>query len=280
MFDVRPSPIAGTWYPGNSQQLKQEIEHYLHEANYRSIPGKVAGLMVPHAGYRYSGKTAAYAYQYLVGQPIHTVYILSPLHDYHPAEFLTSAYRAYETPLGQVPIDTDRIQAIHQALEKAGDIHLQPISRDHEHALEIQLPFLQVTLDTPFHIVPIMVRSRIPEICHRMSEILAEQIINTPDSLIIASTDLSHFYPESAAHQLDSVILNAVRNMQPEAIFHAEEQGKGYACGAGALATVLWVCKKIGAANSEMLYYTTSAETTHDTQSVVGYGAAAFHYTI
>ena len=279
MSEVRPSPIAGMWYPGESRQLKKEIDHYLEEAEYRSLPGKVAGLMVPHAGYRYSGKTAAYAYQYLVGQPFRTVYILSPLHDYHPAEFLTPDHSAYETPLGLVPINTERIQAINRSLANIGDVRIQPIRHDREHSLEIQLPFLQTALGNHFQLVPIMVRSRIPEICRQMSEIIAAQLMDSPDSLIIASTDLSHFYTESAAHKFDSVILDAVRNMQPEAIFTAEEQGKGFACGAGALATVLWVCQKLGGMQSEVVYYTTSAETTHDTQSVVGYGAAVFHHT-
>jgi MEMO1 family protein len=279
MQEIRPSPIAGLWYPADPRQLKQEIDQYLNEAVYHPIPGRIAGLMVPHAGYRYSGKTAAYAYQYLIGNPIRTVYLFSPFHDYHPAEFLTPAHTAYETPLGIVPIDSDRIQAINQELAQKTDIIIQTIQKDKEHSLEIQLPFLQVVLEKGFSIVPIMVRSRLPQLCKQMSEIIAAQI-DPQESLIIASTDLSHFYQESMAHKLDSVILDTVRNMQAEAVFSSEEQGKGFACGAGALAITLWVCQQIGAQHSEILYYTTSAETTRDSQSVVGYGAAAFHQAL
>jgi AmmeMemoRadiSam system protein B len=275
MSETRPSPIAGLWYPADPQQLEIEIQNYLDAATYRPIPGELRALMVPHAGFRYSGKTAAYAYQYLIGKAIETVYILSPYHDYHPDTFLTSAHSAYETPLGLVEVDQEGLAAIATDLLGRTDLRIQPVFKDKEHAIEIQLPFLQTVLKQPFRIVPIMVRSRNQENCQQLGEVLAAHF-NSQNSLLIASTDLSHFYQEETAHQLDAVILDAVRNHQPRGILSAEEKGTGFACGAGALSAVLWAAEKLGATQTEVLYYTTSAETTQDGQSVVGYASAAF----
>jgi AmmeMemoRadiSam system protein B len=276
MNESRPSPIAGLWYPADPRQLKSEIQHYLDDVIYYPILGDLRGLLVPHAGFRYSGKTAAYAYQYLIGKPIETVYILSPYHDYHPADFLTPEHSAYETPLGLVDIDQEISTAINDALLKKTGSSIQPVSRDKEHSLEIQLPFLQTVLKQTFRIVPIMVRSRNEALCQQLGNIIAEHY-NPSNSLLIASSDLSHFYHEKLAHQLDAVILNAVRDNQPADIFKAEENKSGFACGAGAITTVMWANKKLEVNHTEILYYTTSAEETRDAQSVVGYAAAAFY---
>ncbi|MBI9051447.1 MAG: AmmeMemoRadiSam system protein B [Anaerolineaceae bacterium] len=279
MEQNRPSPIAGLWYPEDPQQLIKEINQYLDLVKQEPIQGHILALMVPHAGYRYSGKTAAHAYHTLIGKPLQTIFLLSPFHDYHTAKLLSTTYQAYQTPLGEVAIDHEKMQLINQGLLQKGSLTIQQISRDKEHSLEIQLPFLQTILKQPFKIVPIMVRTRNPKTCQILAEIIAG-IFNIENHLIIASTDLSHFYPESTANKLDQVIMNAVKEMQPQSIFNAEEKGIGFACGAGALSTAIWAAKKIGAEQSKILYYTTSAETTHDTQSVVGYGAAAIYKSL
>ncbi len=276
MIESRPSPIAGLWYPANPRQLQAEIQHYLDEVIYYPVLGDLRALLVPHAGYRYSGKTAAYAYQYLIGKPIETVFILSPYHDYHPEDFLTTAHNAYETPLGIVDIDHEILQSINSAFLKDTGFSIQTVTRDKEHSLEIQLPFLQSVLSRKFRIVPIMVRSRNARLCQQLGGIIADHFI-ADNSLLIASSDLSHFYHEKLAHQLDAVILDAVRENQPENIFNAEEKKSGFACGAGAVTTVMWANVKIKVNHTEILYYTTSAEETHDAQSVVGYAAAAFY---
>ncbi len=276
MIESRPSPIAGLWYPADPRQLRSEIQQYLDEAVYYPILGELRALLVPHAGYRYSGKTAAYAYQYLIGKPIETVYILSPYHDYHPADFLTPAHSAYETPLGFVDIDQEVLNSINDAMLMKTGCSIQSVTRDKEHSLEIQLPFLQSVLAQPFRIIPIMVRSRNPQNCHELGDIIADHF-QPNNSLLIASTDLSHFYHEKLAHQLDAVIINAVRNNQPADIFKAEDNKSGFACGAGAVTTVMWANKKLDVNHTEILYYTTSAEETRDAQSVVGYAAAAFY---
>ena len=279
MNENRPSPIAGMWYPGNPTQLTTEIMQYLSEVNLQPISGELLALVVPHAGYRYSGKTAAHAYAAIADKPIETVFLFSPYHDFHPAELLATVHQAYQTPLGDVPINQDIMQQLNQALLQKLGITIQQIRRDREHSLEIQLPFLQTVLKPAFNIVPLMVRSRDKQFCRMLGEIIAD-IFNPKKHLIIASTDLSHFYPEKTAHQLDQTMLNMVRSLNPEGVFAAEEQEIGYACGAGALAATLWAAKKLAANQCEILHYTTSAEVTGDQQSVVGYGAAAIYKSL
>ena len=276
MNEIRPSPIAGMWYPGNPKQLTTEINHYLDQAQVNPITGELLALVVPHAGYRYSGKTAAHAYKCIAGKAMDTIFLLSPYHDFHPAQLLTTAHPAYQTPLGDVAINRSMLEKINEELIQKTGQTTQSIRRDKEHSLEIQLPFLQSVLSKPFNIVPLMVRSRDPQFCKIVGEILAGQFDPTKH-LLIASTDLSHFYPENMAHQLDQTMLNVVKNLDPNGIFATEEQEKGFACGAGALTATLWAAKQLHANQCDLLYYTTSAEVTHDTQSVVGYGAAAIY---
>lgn len=276
MNKTRPSSIAGMWYPGNPNQLTSEIKHYLKQVSTEPISGKILALVVPHAGYRYSGKTAAYAYQTISGRTYETVFLLSPYHDFHSADVLTTAYQAYQTPLGDVPINLTILQQLNQRLFEKSGVPIQQVQRDKEHSLEIQLPFLQTVLKGTFNIVPVMVRSRDRTICRMLGELIADQF-NSENNLLIASTDLSHFYPEKTAHQLDQTMLNMVKTLNPDGVFSVEEQGIGYACGAGALATTLWAANMLAADHCDLLYYTTSAEVTHDKESVVGYGAAAIY---
>ena len=279
MNETRPSPIAGMWYLGNPTQLTAEIKHYLSQVNFKPIQGNLLALVVPHAGYRYSGKTAAHAYAAIADKPIETVFLLSPYHDFHPAALLTSIHQAYQTPLGDVPINQEMMQQLNQALLQESGTTIQQIRRDKEHSLEIQLPFLQTVLKNKFNIIPLMVRSRDRQFCRMLGEIIADLFV--PEKhLIIASTDLSHFYPEKTAHQLDQTMLNMVSSLNPDGVFSAEEQEIGYACGAGALAATLWAAKKLSADQCDILHYTTSGEVTGDRQSVVGYGAAAIYKSL
>jgi MEMO1 family protein len=279
MNEIRPSPIAGMWYPGNPKQLTSEIEQYLNQVKLPPISGEILALVVPHAGYRYSGKTAAHAYAIIANKPIKTIFLLSPYHDFHTAELLATKYAAYQTPLGEVSINQTLMDHINAALQKKTGTSIKQIDRDKEHSLEIQLPFLQTVLENDFNIVPLMVRSRDRQFCRILGELIAD-LYDPQSHLLIASTDLSHFYPEKTAHQFDQTMLDMVKSLNPDGVFKAEEQEIGYACGAGALATTLWAAKKLDAAQCDILHYTTSAEVTGDNQSVVGYGAAAIYKSL
>lgn len=271
---IRPSPIAGTWYTADPDQLQKEIEGYIEQANPPKLHGEVIGLVSPHAGYRYSGPVASHAYKTVKGQTYKYVVVLSPMHQYYPKPILTSAHDTYRTPLGDIPLAKDKIDKISEILQKDTGIGLSPILNDSEHSLEIQLPFLQYSLHGSFSLIPIMLRDQRRQLSRILGAVLAD-ILRDESCLFVASSDLSHFYPEEVANQLDNSVLQKIANFSPDGLFNLKDQGKGHACGLGAIASVLWAAKDLGATSATLLKYDTSASSTGDRSSVVGYGAAA-----
>ena len=147
------------------------------------------------------------------------------------------------------------------------------VRRDQEHSLEIELPFLQRAIEHEYKLLPVMVRDQSRRVTRGLGKCLAK-VLNGRKALLVASTDLSHFYPQRIAEQLDAEMLAASRSFDPEAVILAEEQGRGFACGRGALAAVLWAAKDLGADTVKILKHATSGDVTGDTSQVVGYGAA------
>jgi len=271
---VRPSPIAGRWYPGDARILAKQVDEYLASAQLPSIKGEVIGAVVPHAGYMYSGKVAAYAYAALKNYSPEIVVIASPLHQYSIYPILTTAHRAYMTPLGEVKVAEDLMALLNRELHSRLGEKLTALSYDQEHSLEIQLPFLQRIYKEGFQLLPIMVRDTSLETVQQLGISLSE-IIKDKNYIIIASTDLSHFYPQAYAEKYDNVMIQKIKDLDPNGVIMAEEEGKGYACGRGALAAILWAAKKLGANKAEILKYSTSGDVTGDFSEVVGYVAAA-----
>lgn len=270
--EVRPSPIAGTWYSADPQRLARQVDQYLSEARVPEISGQVIAVISPHAGYRYSGRTAGHAFAPVIGQERDLVAIISPMHSAYPATLLTSAHSAYGTPLGPMRIDRQALSQLDELLAQEGQ-SLTPVAHDQEHSLEIVLPFLQRALHGEFQLLPVMVRSQAPLVARRLGHALA-QVMQGHNGLLIASTDLSHFYPEEMANELDLEMLRRIRSFSPDDLFNAERTGKGFACGAAAVAAVMWAAREMGANMVEILHHSTSGDETGDHGSVVGYGAA------
>ncbi len=271
--DMRPSPIAGIWYQGNPVSLAQQLDEWIHAAQLPALKGDVLGVIVPHAGHRYSGRTAAYAFRSVLGLRPDLVAVVSPMHGYHPAPLLTSAHQNYATPLGPIPVDRQAVERVDRYLQEHADLSLTPVANDQEHSLEIELPFLQRALAGPFQLLPLMTRSKSPRTARALGKALASALQDR-SGLLVASTDLSHFYPVETARELDSEILHRIGEFSPEGVLEAEREGAGFACGAGAVAAVLWAAKELGGNAVEVLHYSTSADETGDESAVVGYGAA------
>lgn len=271
--DIRPSPIAGRWYEGDPKKLAAEIDRYLSGAKLPRLDGKVVGVIAPHAGHVFSGQTAGYAFAAVKGKSFHVVAVLSPLHNFHFAPLLTTAHSAYQTPLGEVPVDKELVSLLEEKLETR-EIPLSRIAYDQEHSLEIELPFLQRALEGKFKLLPLMVRSNDPGFLQTLGEALAETL-SDKNVLLVASTDLSHFHPEARADELDDVMLHRIESFSPEDVLQAEQSGAGSACGVGAVAAVLWAAQKMGATQVKVLHHSTSGKVSGDHDSVVGYGAAA-----
>lgn len=271
--DVRPSPIAGRWYEGDPRRLARQVDAYLAQAQLPALAGEVIGLVAPHAGHIYSGRTAGHAFRAVQGLSFDLVVVASPLHAYHPAALLTSAHAAYQTPLGQIPIDREALEELSRALAKLDGPALTAVPRDPEHSLEIELPFLQRALAGAFNLLPLMVRTYDPAALERTGAALA-QVCASRRALLVASTDLSHFYPLQTARQLDARMLAHMESFSPRAVLQAEAGGTAFACGAGAVAAVLWAARALGADTVRVVHYSTSADETGDSAQVVGYGAA------
>lgn len=272
--NLRPSPIAGLWYEGDPKALARAVDTYLDRAQLPEFKGDVIGVIAPHAGHRYSGPVAGYAFAALRGRTPDLVAVLSPFHNFHSASLLTSAYDAYATPLGAIPIDRTAVDALEAELQFRLGLGLTKITSDPEHSLEIELPFLQRALASEWKLLPVMVRSLEPRLSQELGKALAK-VLHGRNTILVASTDLSHYYDQKTALSFDRAMLARVESFDPEGAFDAERSGKGYACGLGALTAVMWAARELGADKIEILRHATSGDVTGDYTAVVGYGAVA-----
>ncbi len=275
LSDVRPSPIAGRWYDSNPTRLAHQIDTFLHDAIIPPLLGEVIGLVAPHAGHRYSGFTAAHAFKTVQGNSYDLVVVISPYHDFYPGSLITTAHQAYSTPLGEIPVDMDSLNRLEASIKKTAGLSLNRLYRDTEHSLEIELPFLQRSLVGSFALLPIMIRSRNAAEMRALGESVA-LVTEEYRTLLVASSDLSHFFSEPQALVLDSFLEKQLEELSPEGVLNADITGKGYACGAGAISAVIWASLKKHANKAILLHHSTSAEQTGDRSSVVGYASAAF----
>jgi len=267
-LDLRPSPIAGTWYEASPQLLAKHIDKYLNDATLPEQGGEVLAVIAPHAGHRYSGHVAAHAFASLRGLAPQLVAVISPYHHPAPYSLITTAHQAYSTPLGNIEVDRVALAELQSHL----DLPITPISRDQEHSLEIELPFLQRALKSPFKLLPVMIRAQEPQVARNLGNALAN-VLRDRNALMVASTDLSHFHDQKTANILDREMLARFESLDPESIFEAEHAGKGFACGHAAVAAVLWAGLALGANAVKVVKYATSGDVTGDQSSVVGYGA-------
>jgi MEMO1 family protein len=270
--EARPSSIAGTWYEGQPQKLTESIDNYLNRAPTHEIDGKIIGLIAPHAGHRYSGPVAAHAFAAIRGQSPRLVAVIAPMHHPYPYPLITSAHAFYRTPLGDIPVARPLLEDLSKKLEQTLGYGLTPLANDPEHALEIELPFLQRALSAPFELIPLMLRQQDKHTARILGQTLAD-LLRKEDCLLVASTDLSHFYEQSIANHLDNTMLTAAQSFNPEQLFEIERSGKGEACGLGALAATLWAAQRLGANAVKILHYATSGDVSGDYERVVGYGA-------
>ena len=268
---VRPPLLAGSWYPANRDRLQQTIQGYLASTKGDALSGDIKALIVPHAGYMYSGRVAAHAYRHLQGTSFRKVIMVGPSHRVPFEGVSVNVQRAYKTPLGTVPVDQELARRLIRA-DKA--INWVPEAHSQEHSLEIQLPFLQFLL-SDFQIVPILMGRQDFSTCVLLAECLAEQLESAEDTLVLASSDLSHFHASDRAEELDMVFVERVRNFDPWGLSEALATGRTEACGGGPSIAVLLTARALGADRAVILKYANSGDVTGDHRRVVGYLSAA-----
>lgn len=260
MASVREPAVAGTFYPSDAGELAASVRRYLAAAPAEGPAPKA--LIVPHAGYVYSGPVAATAYARIagVGAGITRVVLIGPSHRVPLDGFAVGGWEAFATPLGEIPVDRPAVEKLLalptvQVLDSAHRL---------EHCLEVQLPFLQQALGD-FTIVPILAGEATAE---RVAEVL-DLLWGGPETLIVVSSDLSHYYDYETARRLDGRTSQAIEELRPEAIDHEQ------ACGRVPITGLLVVARR-RRLTAETLDLRNSGDTAGPRTEVVGYGAYAF----
>jgi len=267
---VRKAMFAGTFYDGDKATLAARIEGYLGAVSeLPAIPGEVRALICPHAGYVYSGPTAAYAYKLVQGKPYETVIIIGTSHQYALDGASIYLKGAFETPLGIVSVDEELASAI----AKASGFSYVAEAHAKEHSVEVQVPFIQKALPAA-KIVPIVLgyptRRNVYSLAEGIAKACGEKKV-----LIVASTDLSHYLSKAEANSLDAKTISLVKNINADTLIAKCASGENIMCGGGGVAATLIALKKAGQPQVAVLRYSDSSDASGDEVHVVGYLAAA-----
>jgi hypothetical protein len=271
MKRVRKPAVAGYFYPSEPEKLRKQIEDLISAARLSERYNNIFGIISPHAGYLYSGRTAAYGFKLLKESNFKTVVIISPSHrEYFPG---VSVYigDAYETPLGTVELNlemADKLTASSRIIFRGIEGHRE------EHAVEVQIPFLQTVLKD-FTIVPVVIGDQgdmfVYELADRLSEIIDDK------TLIVSSSDLSHYYSSEAANKLDSVVEKRILEFDYEGLQDDLKKKNCEACGGGAIVSMMKAASQLNKKKASVLNRSDSGDTTGDHKEVVGYMSAVIY---
>ncbi|PKL82646.1 MAG: AmmeMemoRadiSam system protein B [Ignavibacteriae bacterium HGW-Ignavibacteriae-3] len=268
MKNVREPAVAGMFYPSSSVKLREEIQLLLDANKPREKYQNIFGIVSPHAGYVYSGRTAAIAYNTIADKSYKTVIIISPSHkEYFPGVSIYSG-DAYKTPLGSVSLNKEMIAGL-----TSGEKFIFEGMNGHrgEHALEVQLPFLQMVLKD-FSIIPIVMGDQRRMFVDGLAQKLADTV--DEDTLIIASSDLSHFHTKREAGKIDALIEKRISDFDFRGLQNDLEVKNCEACGGGGIVTLMKAAAFCGKTGSAVLSRTDSGDVTGDDTEVVGYLSA------
>ena len=275
---VRPTAVAGSWYPGDEAPLRAAVISHLaavSDTDAETPSGDIVALIAPHAGLLYSGPVAAHAYQAVAGCDYDVAVLVGPSHYVAFDGVAIYPRGAFDTPFGPVLVES----GVAEHLMAAPCIRTHPTAHVREHSIEMQLPFLRHVLpETP--IVPLVVGSQERGTILALAEALAEALAGlTP--LIVASTDLSHYFGADRAASLAGVVIDHVTRFDPDGLlveyerYPTHERGRCVACGGGAAVAVMKAAAALGAREARVLRYADSGDVSGDKTAVVGYLAAA-----
>jgi len=273
MTTVREPSVSGMFYPDDPAVLRKDIGVYLKGADVEPFSGQVHGIVSPHAGYVYSGQVAAYAYKAVSGLEFDTVIVIAPSHRAYFEGIALWEKGSFKTPLGNITIDE------HSAEELLEESDIFITNRDvhrGEHSLEVQLPFLQCVFKD-FLLVPLLMGAGAEDLYEKASDAIKRVISGSARRcLIVASTDLSHYYPYATAVKIDTITVEHLRNFDVPAMIRDTRSEKAQACGAGPMITAMMAARKLGAGASRVLKYANSGDVSGDRSGVVGYVSAIF----
>lgn len=285
---VRAPAVAGAFYPADPKELADEIGKCLGQVQPTEAPGQLVAIIVPHAGYIYSAPVAAYAYRQLEGKQFDTVAVIAPSHHVAFEGIALSSADDWSTPLGQVPVDRAGCEALLKSEAKAA---VNDAAHAPEHAVEVQLPFLQTVLaghgGKAFELLPVLMVDFSDQNCQAAAKALADYA-RGKSVLLVASSDMSHYPSYDDAAKVDAQTLKAIQTMDPKQVAATTEKLmrsgvpnlQTCLCGEGPVKTVLMAAKMLGADKVQILRYANSGDVAAGKRDqVVGYGAVAIYRT-
>jgi MEMO1 family protein len=275
---IRPAAVAGTWYPGTAGALTRDVDGYLDAVDPLAIPrGRLDAIVAPHAGLMYSGPVGAYAYKAAANAgPFDVVVLVGPSHYVAFDGIALYPSGAFASPLGPAAIDDTLAQEL---LAAASIVRALPAAHGREHSLEMQLPFVRRLLPDA-RIVPLLMGYQTRETIHGLADLLA-RVGAGRRVLLVASTDLSHYFDAATAQALDRRVHDCIDAFDPERLlqifeeYPEGERGRFVACGGGPMIAVMLAARARGARQGRVMKYMHSGEISGDNSGVVGYLAGA-----
>jgi len=279
---IRRPTVAGQFYEGDAEALRAQIKNcFLSElgpkklpnVNLHNHPRNIVGLICPHAGYMYSGPVAASAFYELAldGKP-DTVVLMGPNHTGYGSALSLMREGVWRTPLGDIEINTEMANKI---THETGVIDVDELAHRYEHSIEVQLPFLQFLYGNAFKIVPICFLMQDYDSAVEVGRALVEALDAT-NTVVIASSDMTHYEPAKTAAAKDQAALKAVTDMDAKRFYETVETRNITACGYAPITALITYAKGVNAKEADLLSYHNSGDTTGDYSSVVGYAAVSF----
>ena len=276
---IRRPAVAGIFYPSDPFELNQAIERSFKDQRFgpNKMPPsdskrRIYGIVSPHAGYIYSGAVAANGFYEVSSMEFDDVIMIGPNHYGIGTGIATMSAGLWETPLGQVEINHDLSLRISR---NSGIIDQDDFAHSKDHCLEVQLPFVQFIKKKKFRIVPIVLIMQDRQTANDIGRAIAQSTVNT-NSLLVASSDFTHYESNSEAYRKDRELINAILSLDVLKFYTTLERENVSACGYGAIASIMTAAKNLGATKGELLKYATSGDVIGDTNTVVGYSSIVF----
>lgn len=287
-YKLRYPVVSGLFYPDDGEELKKEIDIYIGKIDQNELKGRIleqtgvddissaqpVAVIAPHAGYIFSASVQAHSYALLKELDIETVVIVGPAHQTSFEGISVSRDDAYQTPLGEIEVDQDFTQKL---ISQGNIFKLHEDADLGEHAIEVQVPFIQVVLPEA-KIVPVLIGDQNKQSALLLKDALLSVIEKTGrKTIVVASTDLSHYHSHVDAEAMDGVLIEHIRSMDPDGLYVEIQDGRTEACGFGGILTCMYMAQEHGVGKSAILSYTDSGEISGDRRKVVGYLSAALY---
>lgn len=279
--EIRPPAVAGQFYPAAAEEITEQINGYLKQASTPPVEGEIKAIIVPHAGYDFSGQVAAYGFKLLKGVKINTAVLIGNSHTAYFDGAAIDSSDVWQTPLGQVAVDkelADKLIKADSAIKYDASVHGQ------DHVLEVEIPFLQVVLAGNFKIVPIMLGNKADDSYKKLAKALKDNL--GENDVVVVSSDMSHYPKHEDANKIDRGALEKIKSGKVDELEKYVEsvENSGVAneqtvlCGIDAVKTLLELARLSGWDKIEVLKYLNSGDVSGigDKNRVVGYGAVAF----